>query len=58
MARYNAKAIENKWQKAWEKAKKPLGVIFDDNANIIGNIFNNEKSTQNMGLVERISRIR
>lgn len=44
--------------KAWEKAKKPLGVIFDDNANIIGNIFNNEKSTQNMGLVERISRIR
>ena len=43
--------------KAWEKAGKPLGSVFDDNANIIGNIFNNEQNTQNMGLVERLSRI-
>ena len=44
--------------KAWEKANRELGLIFDDNANMIGNMFDNEKSTQNMGLVERISRIR
>lgn len=44
--------------KAWEKANRKLGLIFDDNANIIGNMFDNEKSTQDMGLVERISRIR
>ena len=43
--------------KAWEKADKQLGLVFDDNANIIGSMFSNEKNTQNMGLVERISRI-
>ena len=43
--------------KAWEKADKELGLVFDDNARVIGNIFNNEKNTQNMGLVERLSRV-
>ena len=43
--------------KACEKADKKLGLVFDDNANIIGSMFSNEKNTQNMGLVERISRI-
>jgi len=27
--------------KAWEKADKKLGLVFDDNAQIIGNIFTN-----------------
>ena len=43
--------------KAWEKADKQLVLVFDDNANIIGSMFSNEKNTQNMGFVERISRI-
>mgnify|MGYP007077460183 CR=1 FL=1 len=43
--------------KAWEKAAKQLGLVFDDNAKVIGNIFNDKKNTQNMGLVERLSRV-
>ena len=43
--------------KAWEKADKQLGLVFDDNARVIGNIFNNEKSEENMGLVERLGSV-
>ena len=43
--------------KAWEKADKKLGLVFDDNANIIGSMFSEGKSKENMGLVERLSRI-
>ena len=35
--------------KAWEKADKKLGLVFDDNADIIGNIFSNESSGSNWG---------
>tara|TARA_B100000963_G_scaffold212504_1_gene185167 strand:- start:974 stop:1255 length:282 start_codon:yes stop_codon:yes gene_type:complete len=43
--------------KAWEKADKQLGLVFDDNANIIGNMFQNGKTRQRMGLVERLSKL-
>ena len=35
--------------KAWEKADMKLGLVFDDNADIIGNIFSNESSGSNWG---------
>ena len=35
--------------KAWEKADKELGLVFNDNADIIGNIFSNESSGSNWG---------
>ena len=43
--------------KAWEKADKQLGLVFDDNANIIGNMFQNGKTRQRLGLVERLSKL-
>ena len=43
--------------KAWEKADKKLGLVFDDNANIIGSMFSDGKSKENMGLVERLGSV-